>query len=212
MSVILLGLILAIASCEVSESQIQLEDSTDQVSLLPQEPINDAEEAALTYMIEEEKVARDVYNYLHNMWNHKSFQNIASSEQKHIDAVLSLIEKYELEDPVGTAQAGEFQNEDLQGLYDELTEIGSVSLENALKVGGLIEEVDIVDLQDLLNNGIDNQDIILVFHNLMKGSRNHLRSYVDNLSKIGVIYNPSYLSAEEYEDIITSPMEKGAGN
>ncbi|MEP0368672.1 MAG: DUF2202 domain-containing protein [Cyclobacteriaceae bacterium] len=212
MSLTLLGLIFAITSCDVSEPQSQLADGTDGIAILPQEPINDTEEAALTFMIEEEKIARDVYNYLHNRWNHKSFQNIASSEQKHMDAVLALIEKYELTNPVSTDQAGVFQNEDLQDLYNEMIEMGSVSLEEALKVGGLIEEVDIVDLQKQLNEGVDNEDIILVFNNLMKGSRNHLRSYVDNLSSIGVIYNPSYLSTDEYESIINSPTEQGGGN
>ena len=56
---------------------------------------------------------------------------------------------------------------------------------------------------------MDNQDISLVYDNLMKGSRNHLRSFVRNLAQEGVVYQPRYLDQSTYDTIIKSPMENG---
>ena len=43
-------------------------------------------------MREEEKLARDVYLTLYDIWGTPAFNNIASSEQTHMDAVLMLID------------------------------------------------------------------------------------------------------------------------
>jgi hypothetical protein len=37
----------------------------------------------------------------------------------------------------------------------------------------------------------------------MEGSENHLKTFVKELSKQGVTYEPFYLSLEEYNDIIS---------
>ena len=93
-------------------------------------------------------------------------------------------------------------------MYNKLVEEGSKSIESALKVGAAIEEIDIIDLQKHLAE-TNKKDIKLVYENLMKGSRNHLRAFTSNLAKYGITYEPQYLSKEEYEEIISSPMEKG---
>jgi hypothetical protein len=64
-----------------------------------------------------------------------------------------------------------------------------------------------VDIRQALV-GIDNQDIRLVYENLEKGSRNHLRSFVNNLQQRGVTYSPQYLDAAAYTAIVTSPTER----
>ncbi len=87
---------------------------------------------------------------------------------------------------------------------------GNISYTEALKAGAAIEEVDIRDLQNMLNeDDINNQDIELVYSNLLKGSRNHLRSFVKVLKNQGITYVPQYLSQSEYDAIINSPMETG---
>jgi hypothetical protein len=88
-----------------------------------------------------------------------------------------------------------------------LTAEGSQSLVNALVVGALIEEIDIIDIQKLVDEVEGNQDIVIVYENLMKGSRNHLRAFVKNLANQGVDYQPSYLSQEAYDAIIDGDLE-----
>ena len=170
--------------------------------------LSDDEAAGVLYMREEEKLARDVYDRLGELWGVPVFQNIAASEQTHMDAMLVLIDRYGLSDPVGDDTPGVFSDPVLQSLYDDLVETGSASLENAFRVGVLIEELDIADLADRLAM-TNNDDIAIVYQNLMKGSRNHLRSFYRQLDRSGVDYEPTYLSAEEVSRIINSPRETG---
>ena len=94
-----------------------------------------AEAQSLTFMREEEKLARDVYLYLFDLWGTRVFSNIADAEQTHMDALKKMLDKYGLPDPI--LEEGVFSNSDLQKLYDELIVSGSTSLINALKVGCL---------------------------------------------------------------------------
>ena len=50
-------------------------------------PLTPEEAAGLTLMREEEKLARDVYQYLYEQWGQRVFKNIAGSEQTHMNAV-----------------------------------------------------------------------------------------------------------------------------
>ena len=171
--------------------------------------LSDAETAGILYMREEEKLAHDVYSLLFEQWNLPIFANIASSEQTHTTAVKMLIDRYELEDPA-TDAPGTFSNAEIQALYDALVTEGSTSVRDALVVGAVIEEIDLLDLQNRIA-GTDNEDIRLVYENLMKGSRNHLRAFVSTLARQGYDYTPQYLSQEEYETIISSSIERGQG-
>ncbi len=170
--------------------------------------LTEHEKEDLLHMIQEEKLARDVYLTLYNKWKLRIFQNIAKSEQTHMDAVKLLIEKYGLKNPVEGLGVGKFSDPKFKELYKKLVSEGSKSELDALKVGAMIEELDIADLQKCLNN-TTKEDIKLVYENLMKGSRNHLRAFVSNIEKLGGTYVPKYISMQEFEKIVGSAMEKG---
>ncbi|AHF80669.1 DUF2202 domain-containing protein [Thermococcus paralvinellae] len=183
----------------------------DLVNSYPVEELTQEEIDGILWMREEEKLARDVYLTLYEKWGLPIFYNIATrSEQTHMDMVLALIEKYNLTDPVGDNGIGEFTNPEIQALYDKLVAEGSKSVKDALKVGALIEEVDIKDLEEWLAKS-DNEDIKFVYENLMMGSRNHLRAFVRNLENYGITYQPQVLPQDQYEQIISTPMETGYG-
>ena len=97
-------------------------------------------------MREEEKLARDVYNYLAARWELRVFSQIAVSEGKHMEAIKALLDKYEIPDPVVTDVPGQFSRGDFQELYSRLTSEGSTSIGAALHVGATIEDLDISDL------------------------------------------------------------------
>ncbi len=165
--------------------------------------------AGLLYMYEEEKLARDVYAALYTQWNQPTFQNIAASEQMHMDAVKTLLVSNGITVP--NTAAGVFNNTTLQSLYNSLMATGSKSIGDALKVGATIEEVDIKDLQSRIAQ-TTNADIQLVYNNLMNASYNHLRNFVTVLNRLtGETYQPQYLSADLYQTIITSTNGRGMG-
>lgn len=159
-----------------------------------------AEAVDVLYLREEEKLARDSYDYFYDKFGMQVFQNIAQAEQTHMDAVGTLIDRYGLEDPAQSG-AGEFTNATLQEMYDMLTAEGSASKTAALQVGARIEETDIVDLQEALGR-TDNAEIEQVYTSLMQGSENHLRAFVKNLDQSGTEYQPAVLSEEEYETVV----------
>lgn len=181
------------------------------VDSLPNQSLSQDEIDGLLLMREEEKLARDVYQTLYDTWGIRIFANIAQSEQTHTEAVRDLLEKYNLTDPVTDDTIGVFVNQDMQTLYDSLTEEGKLSEVDALRVGATIEDLDINDLEDLLEQ-TDNEDITLVYENLARGSRNHLRAFTRQLTNRGETYEPSYITLEEYEAIITSSQETGSGS
>ena len=195
---------------QLENTGFQLGNLSSDLASLPIETLSAEEADAILFMREEEKLARDAYDLFYQLWNQNIFDNISSAEQTHMDALLLLIERYGLVDPIANDVAGIFENVELQGLYDALIAIGQNSMVDALMAGAEIEEVDIIDLQIRLETS-DNQDIALIFDNLTKGSRNHLRSFVSNLEKQGIIYIPLHLSQEEFDEIINSPMETGSG-
>lgn len=164
--------------------------------------LSPAEAAALQFMREEEKLAHDVYVALGSRWGLPEFSNIAASEQQHTDAVAALLARYQVSDPAVGKGAGVFTNPELQALYNELIAQGGVSAEAALRVGGLIEEVDILDLQERLA-ATKNADILRVYSNLLRGSENHLRAFVTAWEGLtGQPYTPQQLAQAEYERIV----------
>ncbi len=188
----------------VTESQQTITQSNmkAQLELLPVEELSSEERDGLIFLREEEKLARDVYNYLHEYYSLNVFVNIPKSEQQHMDAVKFLLDRYEIKDPVEGMANGIFVNKDLQELYNNLISKGKESATEALKVGALIEEVDIRDLMNELNKSVDNQDIKLVYNNLIKGSKNHLRAFTGVLKTYGITYAPVILEETFYNEIV----------
>ncbi len=164
--------------------------------------LTDQEIDSLKYMREEEKLARDVYLTLYEKWNNINiFYNIGQSEQKHMDSIKKLMDKYGIDDPAQGNDIGVYTNQELQDLFNQLTTEGKQSLINALTVGGKIEELDIIDLENYIGL-TDKSDIKQVYNNLLEGSKNHLIAFVKVLKNQGVFYEPFYLNQQELDEII----------
>lgn len=129
----------------------------------------------LTYLIEEEKLAHDVYTYMYDLYGSQVFGNILEAESKHQDQVAGLLETYGGTDPRST-EPGVFSDPELQALYDDLIELGSQSAQDAYQVGVMIEEKDIADITAQLATASE-QDVVTVLEKLRSGSENHLRAF-----------------------------------
>jgi len=155
-------------------------------------------------MREEEKLARDVYLTLFDLWGTPVFASISTSEQQHMDAILDLLILYKLPDPTVGKPIGVFVNTELQALYDALIARGKQSALDALLVGGVIEETDIEDLnQAIVTARLSNID--KVYTNLLNGSYNHLRAFASNIQALtGQRYVAQVLSQETVDSILGS--------
>ncbi len=134
------------------------------------------QKAQLKYLVEEEKLARDVYTYLAKNATSQKFSNILKSEQTHMDQVSAILKTYNLANPTTSRKAGVFKNDELQKLYKDLIAQGKASPAAAIEVGVSIEELDISDLEKMLEKKWP-ADVKLVLENLLKGSYNHLAAF-----------------------------------
>lgn len=139
----------------------------------------DATEQQLLYLIEEEKLAHDVYTAMFDLWGARVFGNILKSEQTHQSQVLTVMNVRSIADP-RSSTLGVFVNDELQALYDQLIAKGSKSVTDAYEVGVAIEVLDIDDLTKMLATAKD-ADVIAMMENLRKGSENHLRAFNNQL-------------------------------
>lgn len=133
----------------------------------------------LLYLIEEEKLAHDVYTVLGETWGGNTFTNILASESTHQDQVLNLLNSYGLTDP-RSSEIGVFVNPVLQALYDQLIAQGMTSQTEAYKVGVLIEETDITDLTTAINSTSD-ATIVATLEKLRSASESHLAAFSKKL-------------------------------
>jgi len=165
-----------------------------------------AEETHLVFMREEEKLARDVYITLGEMYpDLKAFSRIDDSEEKHTETMADLLDLYGIEDPSTSDKVGVFTGADYGWYFAEkfayLVGRGEIDGLEALYVGAFIEELDMHDIamcpQVIVDtdNGIDEEDgcglaytdeatVIRAYESLIDGSENHLRAYVSAIEDI----------------------------
>jgi hypothetical protein len=139
----------------------------------------------LIHMRLEEKVARDVYIFLGDLYNRQLFLNISESEQIHMDQMLVLLNRYGIEDPA-SSEIGVFYQPEFQQLYDAYILQGQTSFSEALLVGQAIEELDISDLEFQITF-VDNPDIVNVYTNLLAASKSHLAKFLNHDANIIVL-------------------------
>ena len=167
--------------------------------------ISEEDKNALLFMLEEEKLARDIYTFLYDTWGMVQFNNIKQSEESHMTAVVTLLEAFDVDYEI--LPDGKFDNGDLQALYEKFKEDGVVDEVSALSIGATIEDLDIVDLEEHIQ-ATTNSNIASVFASLQCGSRNHLRSFTQSLENIGSSYEPQFLTVEEYQSILEGSHEQ----
>jgi hypothetical protein len=171
----------------------------------------DAEEAdLLVFMREEEKLARDVYLVLYETWGQNVFAAIADSEQRHMDTMGRMLSLYGIDDPVTDNNVGAFVTPELADLYDALVLRGGESLPEALRVGALIEEVDIQDLEDAIA-GTDEVELSRAYSNLLRGSQNHLRAFVRQVELLGLTYQAQVLDQDDVDAILAASSGNRGG-
>lgn len=189
-------------------STISAGNLADRLATYPLAALSTAEAESVAFMREEEQLAHDVYAVSATPWNPPVFGNIAAAEATHSAAVKALLDRYQLVDPLSGLPNGTFKTPAFQALHDSLVAASRSSLVDALKVGAQIEELDMRDIAAQKVN-VDNADILMVYDNLLRGSRNHLRAFMKVLTQQGGTYVPQYISQTEFDAIVNSPFETG---
>ena len=172
--------LLSLSGCGSSDNDSSDTNTTDTTT----GTLTAEQKATLLWMYQEEKVARDVYMWMDDIYGTQTntFANIILSEQMHMDAVEKLCIKYSVDiSAIDENDIGVFILPDLQDLYDTMIARDG-TLEEALQVGIDIETTDITDLDDAAV-GMPS-DVVSVFENLKEGSLNHLGAFTYALSQL----------------------------
>lgn len=138
----------------------------------------------LRYMIEEEKLAGDLYETFSGLYplaqypSAKPFGNIMKSEDAHVDALLTQAGQagVEVGDLTGMPK-GRFVNPNIQALHDSLLARGSGSLQAAMGVGRDIEIQDIADLDAAMAALPATSTLYATYGQLQWASNNHLNAF-----------------------------------
>jgi hypothetical protein len=164
---------LALAGCANATEALTNGEAFD-VTRTAAQPAGEALAAELLFIVEEEKLAHDVYVALNDVWDARVFANISRAETQHAASVAMLLDAYGLDDP-RSDQEGVFTDPTLQALYDDLVASGSESWEAAVQAGITVEETDIADLTEALAAAPD--DVRVVLERLLAGSQRHLEAF-----------------------------------
>lgn len=190
--------------------------------------LDKTEASHLTFIREEEKLARDVYLTFADMYPEQGvFANIATkSEQTHTDTMRDKLEQFNLPDPNPTANdlpesIGLYSGYEwawyFMEKFSQLVAMGSNSELDALYVGAFIEELDMNDIANCPAvmvkagypdscglNYTDERALKISYSSLMDGSENHLRAYVGQIEAVigEGNYKAQYLTQETVDAIL----------
>ena len=143
-------------------------------------------EALLKRLIEEEKVAHDLYLAFDERYDAQVFSNITRGEVGHQDAVLRLLDAAGIEDP-RTGTPGEFADPELQTVYDDFLARGLESVTEAYQVGVDFEKWDIEGLENEISAvPEDDTELRDLLQFLLDGSRRHLSAFERQLNRPGL--------------------------
>jgi hypothetical protein len=192
------------------------------LSLYPISDLSSEQKHALAYMWNEEKLAKDIYLALNNVYPTQQLEKIATqAETKHQEMVEELIERYDInitnlvdykenysEEELRAFGPGEFGILEIQNLYNELYAHGRVSKQAALEVGCMVEVTDVNDLDKDIEIAQGIPDIVAVFENLRAGSYSHYWAFDKGLKNMGIAEGCASLGA----DYAKTPEEYPASN
>jgi hypothetical protein len=172
--------------------------------------LSPAQATQLASLLEEEKLAHDVYLALAKTSGLQIFTTIAKSESQHMRTIEQLVSHYSVAPSAKNLPAGTFSNPTFQSLYQTLVSSGSKSPLDAARVGAKVEELDIKDLQKLLSEN-PPQQIAQVLKHLQMASMNHLRAFTTVVKEMGGTYTPEHLNQQEFNEIVSSSNQQGMG-
>ena len=138
--------------------------------------LNSTQKLKLQYLIEEEKLARDIYTFLAANVTTQKFSNISKSEQTHMDQIANLLATYKVSNPTSGEAPGVFKNKTLAQLYSDLIYQGKTSTVAAFGVGVTVEKMDLSDLKSI-RLIFTQSDALAALDLLAKGSQNHLAAF-----------------------------------
>lgn len=138
--------------------------------------LTDQQKATLATMAQDEKAAHDLYQAFADKYDLQVFDRIAASENRHLESVRALLDRYGLTDPTKDTATGKFTDQQIQAAYDRLLAQGSADQAAALAAGQEFEKIDIAGLKEA-SAGMTAPDVKQLYQNLLQASEHHLSAF-----------------------------------
>jgi hypothetical protein len=154
--------------------------SRDCLFQAPSGTLSDAQRSALQANAQEERLSHDLYTEFATRYDDPVFDRTAAAEANHLEAIRTVLARYEVTDPTAGATAGRFSDPAVQRSYDDLLAKGAAGERAALEAGRTVEQADIAQLQSAIQ-GLTAPDVQRVYDHLLTASRQHLAAFESRL-------------------------------
>jgi hypothetical protein len=159
-----------------------------------------SKENIVLYLIEQEKLARDLYGVLDTIWVTDVFNRMVNDELQHMDKLSAVAAEFMIDVPnhFNEYKPGQFVNADLRTLYLDLLADANFSLEDAYRACANLEERKIMNLRTALKE--PNFDLeIATYKTLLIGAEDNLKFFIRALVEMNSGYLPILMSESEFE-------------
>lgn len=129
---------------------------------------------ALSFQVEEERMARELYTAFAAKWDVRQFTNIRQAEARHEESLRQIAARAGLALPA--MPAAKFADSTIQQRFDVLLAQGLRSPADALKAGIAVEQQDLADLRQLLQS-VKNPALRETAERLATASERHLAAF-----------------------------------
>jgi len=161
----------------------------------------------VTWMYDQEKLARDLANKFLSRWGDPEFLTTAAAEQRHMDELLAVMNLYGLDPLIQTDTDGEFGDERHSDAFSSLMSRGWQSQRDAYIAAAYLEEWDIQEFTASIADSGETR-LTEVYSWLLAGAREQLRFLVSRVLGHGSSYEAQILSQSEV-DAICSNVQPG---
>jgi hypothetical protein len=168
----------------VERPSIRMYNATTYPALTSQEAFD------LLYLVEEEKMTRDVIAFFWQRYDVRVFERIMTTERRHMNMIQRAMSTSRVAHPTFPVQAGNYTVSNLRTIYTDMTQ-DVTSLQGALLNSAALAEISILDLRDAISHLSGKQPRLATLYNsLLLASESHLRSFAGILE---------LLDEEDYE-------------
>jgi hypothetical protein len=161
-----------------------VEKGFDRIVGMQREPVSDRERDGMRYMLQVHKMARDVYLEFYDLWKVGLFSDLAHEKQLNMDGMLALMRKYETKPQVRPGEFGAFPGRKFRKQYANFLQTGKLSMFEALRVGGTMENLSIFDASWAMDRS-DNRDLKAAYALFMREARDNLQRIKQELHLYG---------------------------
>jgi hypothetical protein len=143
---------------------------------VPAGELTGSQAATLASLAEQQKLAQDLSAAFAEQYGAQIFERVAAAESRQLEAVRTVLERYQLADPTGGLAAGEFASPAGQARYDQLLADGSAGLAAALAAGQTLAQEQLTELETALD-GTGPPELTMVYEHLLGATQRQLAAF-----------------------------------